>query len=51
MGTLNSFLDGYWIIDTVNTISFDHVELKLISEIFEMFALLINLLILRLFKL
>ena len=51
LGTLNPFLDGYWIIDTVNIISINHVELKLITEMFEMFALLIKLLILRLFKL
>ena len=32
--------------DTVNTISVNHIQLKLISEMFEIFALLINLLIL-----
>ena len=47
MGTLNPyrapFLDDNWMIDKANTISANHVSLKLISE---MFYLLINLLIL-----
>ena len=46
MGTLNPyrapFLDGNWIIDTANTIGVNHFQLKLISEMFEMFVLLIN---------
>ena len=46
MSTLNPyrapFLDGNWIIDTANTIGVNHFQLKLISEIFEMFVLLIN---------
>ena len=46
MGTLNPyrvpFLDGNWIIHTANTIGVNHFQLKLISEMFEMFVLLIN---------
>ena len=46
MGTLNPyrapFLDGNWIIDPANTIGVNHFQLKLISEMFEMFVLLIN---------
>ena len=46
MGTLNPyrapFLDGNWIIDTANTIGVNHFQLKLISEMFEMFVLLIH---------
>ena len=55
MGTLNPyrapFLDGNWIIDTGNTISVNHFQLYLISEMFEMFVLLINELILVAFAL
>ena len=46
MGTLNPyrvpFLNGHWIIHTANTIGVNHFQLKLISEMFEMFVLLIN---------
>ena len=49
MGTLNPyqapFIDGNLIIHAANTISVNHFQLKLISEMFQMFALLINLLI------
>ena len=33
------FLDGNWMIDTVNIISVNHFQLKLISEMFKMFFL------------
>ena len=46
MGTLKPYqahlLDGNWILDTTNTITSDPFQLKLISEMFEMFVLLIN---------
>ena len=46
MGTLNPyrvpFLNGHWVIHTANTIGVNHFQLKLISEMFEMFVLLIN---------
>ena len=46
LGTLNTYwapvLGGKWIADTANTISFNHFQLKLTAEMFEMFALLIN---------
>ena len=46
MGTLNPyrapFLDGNWISDTPNTIGVNYFQLKVISEMFEMFVLLIN---------
>ena len=45
MGTLNPyrapFLDGNWIINTATTIGANLFQLKLISEMFEMFVLLI----------
>ena len=55
MGTLNPyrapFLDGNWIIDTANKISVNHFQQKLISEMFEMFVLLINEVVLIVFAL
>ena len=40
------FLDGNWIVDTLNTISVKHFQVKPISEMFEMLLLQINLLFL-----
>ena len=46
LGTLNlyraPFLDGKWVTDTARTISVNHFQLKLISEMFETFVILTN---------